>query len=108
MEIGDKVKISNYGKIYTTYNEMFRLMKFKNKKENPLGLYILDDVYEIFDIRPPHSFLTFNSTTTTLLCGIRKGKREYLFNMEGLSLFEKKDKLNSWRINKIKEFKTLV
>lgn len=30
MKIGDKVKIKNFGRIYTTYTEMFIKMGFKN------------------------------------------------------------------------------
>ena len=34
MEIGDKVKVIDFGERYTTYDEMFKKLKFTNKGYN--------------------------------------------------------------------------
>lgn len=50
MKVGDKVKVTNVGNIYSSYDVMFTKLGFINKKHNPAPVYVGNVEWEIKNI----------------------------------------------------------
>lgn len=83
MEIGDKVKIINRGKVYQFYRKMFIKMRFRNLNENKVETCRTDVEFIIFG-KERHFIMN-----DIITCGIRNEfGDELLINESGLELIE--------------------
>ena len=80
MNVGDRVRIVNEGKIYSTYNNMFEAIGFKNKNCNKFVKK--DNIGYIFDIRQHLS-----DRHKTLL-SVQCSNNQYLINIDGVELIK--------------------
>jgi len=48
MKVNDKVKVKNFGGVYTTYDELFKKLGFKNTEHNTYDGMTTNDVFTIF------------------------------------------------------------
>ena len=81
MNVGDRVRITDPGKTYNTYDTMFKIMKFINKKLNKFSYK--EDVGIIFSIA------NHLRDDNRLLCGVNLLNGEQcLIDLDGLELIK--------------------
>ena len=76
-KLTDKVKITDVGKIYTTYRDMFKKLNFQNQKRNDSKNIDESFKWEVFGMAK-HEGLD------RILIAIKNGDRELLIEDEGL------------------------
>lgn len=81
MEIGNKVRITNFGNTYTSYSQMFIRLGFKNPEENDIpwkrATFYKNQVFTIFNISK-------HPTLKTTLYAIRHENLELLMGEGGI------------------------
>lgn len=79
MNVGDKIEIISWSQIYTTYDEMFKKMKFKNIKLNNPNYK--DKEGYIFSIKK-------HPNDVILIYGIQGKYGQYLMGERGIRLIK--------------------
>jgi len=87
MGIGDYVIIINSGNIFTTYEEMFELFRFKNIKEN--------DIPD--NLNKKTIFKIFNVDESNTMFAIENSKHQILIGAEGIKLYKNGNNLLGWK-----------
>jgi hypothetical protein len=85
-KVGDEVVVTNTGNQYSSYTEMYKLMGFKNQKENSSygQSFVKERIATIFDMH-----YHINPTNPAVLCGIRFDDGfELLIDQAGLRKFD--------------------
>jgi len=79
IKVGSKVVITNPGRTYTTYDDMFRLLGFKNTEHN--GAFLVGMQGTVFAVENHLSFSEY------ALCAVSDAQgNQCLINVEGVDL----------------------